>query len=372
MIEKDVLRLIPFPFAFFYKNEIIFHDNGSLFRAEKGLRSDNQLTFYSNAEDFWSTCPEGYAIYKFNLQYDQNYSLVIFGLKVKGISNVSGKQNFLSIKVEKEHIEHIHHVIDQSFGGFNKSVQKLFTVNMHEIRTINTDIYHTSTNLIDEIDDRGFSEGRHLNDIKRLKSLSEVMTVRSTFIDVVSDPSIIEFKGKVFCPFGKFYKLTKSLESIAKSKRIKLNIEGDSESSIQAVTCFDVLPYILISNAIKYSPQEKTISIDFEEDQISIYIKIKSLGPIIYEEEKSKIFSYGFRGKNAKNFSNDGGGVGLYFANKIVDSCPKESSIEIIQNGEILTINGIDFVNTEVKIKFQIHEKRKTIEAESPLLKFGN
>jgi K+-sensing histidine kinase KdpD len=74
----------------------------------------------------------------------------------------------------------------------------------------------------------------------------------------------------------------------------------------------------LILNGIVYSEKESKVEIRVEghSDGIQIYVKDYGLG--IDSDEESKVFNYGFRGRNARKISQNGMGCELFLARQIM------------------------------------------------------
>lgn len=75
----------------------------------------------------------------------------------------------------------------------------------------------------------------------------------------------------------------------------------------------------LISNAIKYTPSEGSISVVIKKKKSDILIEVSDTGCGIPEEEKDKVFLKMFRAKNARETKNDGIGLGLYIVSSIIE-----------------------------------------------------
>ena len=111
---------------------------------------------------------------------------------------------------------------------------------------------------------------------------------------------------------------------------------------MQAYDCIELLPYIFLDNAIKYSTNGETIHIDIKETREYQHVQIRSLGPVAYKQEVPKLFEQGFRSENATNLTQDGMGIGLYTAKRICDL----NDIEIKLN------SGTDIVKIVKNIEY--------------------
>lgn len=134
-------------------------------------------------------------------------------------------------------------------------------------------------------------------------------------------------------------------KSEAKDIRIKLDARRECQD-IQAYDCIELLPFLLMDNAIKYSPKGENVDIVFEERGNEQHIKFRSLGPTLSETELEKICNQGYRGENAKELTDDGMGIGLYTASCICKL--NDIRMEVHSESEIkkrtLNINFSNFV----------------------------
>jgi signal transduction histidine kinase len=98
---------------------------------------------------------------------------------------------------------------------------------------------------------------------------------------------------------------------------------GDVESNPRAIT---VIPHALIDNAIKYAPEKSKIELSFQETD-HIDFSVASYGPIIYEDERDKIFDLFYRGRDAARRDSEGTGFGLASAQIIAKSLGTEIEV---------------------------------------------
>jgi signal transduction histidine kinase len=76
----------------------------------------------------------------------------------------------------------------------------------------------------------------------------------------------------------------------------------------------------LISNAVKYSHRDTTISVNAEEDGETVHIMVKDEGMGIQPDELDKIFEEFYRTRRAREIDKDGTGLGLPIIQKAVES----------------------------------------------------
>jgi signal transduction histidine kinase len=75
----------------------------------------------------------------------------------------------------------------------------------------------------------------------------------------------------------------------------------------------------LVSNALKYSPDDKPISVRLSQDDDNITIAVEDEGSGIDREEQEHIFEPFYRASHARNSSKNGMGLGLAICKDIVE-----------------------------------------------------
>ncbi len=110
------------------------------------------------------------------------------------------------------------------------------------------------------------------------------------------------------------------LASYAKSKNIELVFVTDRESYITAVDESKMEKIIdnLISNAIKYSPNDSQIQIDLRCDEKKWILQVKDYGIGISRKAQRQLFKEFYRGDNAINSKVVGSGIGLLLVKNYV------------------------------------------------------
>ena len=76
----------------------------------------------------------------------------------------------------------------------------------------------------------------------------------------------------------------------------------------------------LISNAIKYSPDGTTVTVNAEHNREEIHFLVKDEGMGLKSDEFDKIFEEFYRSRRAREIEKDGTGLGLSIVKKAVDS----------------------------------------------------
>lgn len=92
----------------------------------------------------------------------------------------------------------------------------------------------------------------------------------------------------------------------------RIYLSGSFHRSVPLRESFKLVPFALITNAIKYCV-ESPVRVTINELHHSVEVAVESVGPLIEPDELQNIFGKRFRGKWACKHSS-GSGVGLYLA----------------------------------------------------------
>lgn len=216
----------------------------------------------------------------------------------------------------------------------NTTLQKKFeAINdlLHETRTLNRNI----KNSIDEIWDAQKNEEDIENDtlltlLKNAHVNSYMIYNRFSYFDSILNPTLSVGSPYSHVIFKKFDKMRKLLKGY-KRKNVWINLDPKNQRSdyrYPILPTFEILLFILLENAIKYSPDDLPVNVDFEESRSILDVTISSLGPYCDENEILLLCQKGYRGEQAKVIEEQGQGFGLSFAKQIAESHKIEISFE--------------------------------------------
>ena len=118
--------------------------------------------------------------------------------------------------------------------------------------------------------------------------------------------------------------ISKALASVAtKAKEKSITITSNVEPSLGQIVGneFSINELItnLLFNAVKYTPENKSVHLEAKSHDDSVQIEISDTGIGIPANELGNIFEEFFRASNAKNREKDGTGLGLSIVKQIVD-----------------------------------------------------
>lgn len=209
------------------------------------------------------------------------------------------------------------------------------------------------------ISDKAQSLSQACGTDKRIKDLSDniqyasgMLSSRLGFTEIEINPRSaskqIKYESVVYKKFDKARYL---LSSIRLSNSIAIEFHGVSHMSIQTIPAFDMVPFVILHNAIKYSPRGYTVDVYYDQiDPDTLEVKVSSFGPPVAEEEIPLLFNREHRGINSDGY--EGQGLGLYLAKRVCDFHGIGISIS---NGEYLNhaIGGKTFQKFIVNLHFE-------------------
>lgn len=353
-----IFNLLPFNFYIINKNsnEIILKNEKPLF--DKINKNRIESFVLSVNSDGWRTCTNDYASYARKLTDDGIFYLIITDLKVKPYWKQQGKTSGLSLVIDQakiqEYIDSFINDYKNTLNDLNNEIQeniKSFAIeNIHEIRSINSSLYNIGYELQEKIQ---HDSKYNLALSKNIVALSELISTRIDLTDlsISKENNEILKKSPPKAAFKSFEKITRCYTAFAAKRRIKLTLNGESRGQTNGLEYFELIPMIIIDNAVKYSPSDSEVNIEISENETSIFVSVKSWGPLIHESEMQNIFDKNFRGKEAITSKKEGSGIGLYFVKKLLSTI--NSKISVAQLEESKNSHGKTYFKTNFELSFQ-------------------
>jgi len=199
----------------------------------------------------------------------------------------------------------------------NELKSRFLSMASHEFRTPLTTIL-SSASLIAEYPG-GDQQEKRTKHVERIKSA--VNNLNNILGDFLSLSKIEE--GKVNADFKKFNlpalvdEMEKEIKGICKpGQQIVLQHSGEEEVFLDPKLIRNVL-INLVSNAIKFSEENKKIHLSTSADKSIVKIIVKDEGIGISKDDREHLFQRFFRGENASNIQ--GTGLGLNIVSKYVE-----------------------------------------------------
>lgn len=235
--------------------------------------------------------------------------------------------------------------------GYREHAENDFNLLVHDLRRLSTAIYHQATEAKDLIASRRNRQGkinsRVVSEIKdKLTGIiasQTMLKIRTDVLDFEGDPDAAIDSEEVPI-YRRVDKVLQCFRPLATSHGIVIEKSGSSYGTSRGPNVFEVIPYVLIDNAIKYAPSGTAVQVRFKEDGDQIVIGFESIGPSISEEEREKIFERGYRGVSAREVTKSGSGIGLYLAKKLISHFHGNISVASIEMSDGRCTNCFDVV----------------------------
>lgn len=305
----------------------------------------------------FSTCPEGLTSYSVKC----GQSFVIFsGIRCKNHFNRNKKiedEVFCPVICENQVIE----MVEASISDIQRKNQFLIEkeqheTNLHEIRKLNSQIKNHSESLfsrfVDTTDEYTISSDdlKTINDkLKTIWVSSCMIESRYSMIDYENNRSFFLSQSKNNTSiYKKFEKCSKILRGY-NSSHVRIVLDNNFYKSIKAYSSFELIPLLILDNAVKYS-DGSDVRVSFIEGPAGLsFVEIKSKGPYCSPLEIKRIFEKGFRGDNAKAKA-DGSGIGLYFVKKLCDL--HDIGIEVFSDSATSLVGNTPYSDFTIKLSF--------------------
>lgn len=199
----------------------------------------------------------------------------------------------------------------------NELKSRFVSMASHEFRTPLSAIL-SSISLIDLYTTEEQAEKRKKHTERIRSSVSNLVGILNDFLSLEKlEQGKVEITQEPFDLYDFSEDIIEEVNGILKlGQRINLLYNGESEIVQDKRILKNVLLNIL-SNAIKYSAEEKDIHLSIEVNHGIVAIKIRDEGIGIPEEEQKELFGKFFRARNAVNIQ--GTGLGLNIVKKYVE-----------------------------------------------------
>lgn len=185
---------------------------------------------------------------------------------------------------------------------------------MHEARRFSAELSAGAEDLSKHLN--GASDARAKDLVETIFYTTGLLSSRMAFADFELNPQVLSRQLRLRTGiYKKFDKARYILSKKARAKNVVIKFSGNSQLEIDALQAFELVPFVLLENAIKYSPDNQDVTVSFDEvPNRTVAVSVASLGPTVSPEEINVIFDRGVRGATANSSGIPGEGLGLYLA----------------------------------------------------------
>jgi signal transduction histidine kinase len=321
-----------------------------------------------NGKEGLHKCPFGFVT---NIRTINSRLETITCLNIKGVSERSEirkntKEDELLTRLTAPQYEEVMRSFSQVSGliNFAQNAQKEYESNkrsirsaksviddtLHELRKLNNQLKKQAFLLNKEVEKGKYDFEKITNYSKNVLATSQLVSVRLNAYDFTLNPEIIDSQTKTpTVIYKKFEKAKHCLSLFANEKNIIIVFKGNSKSLDAVFEIFELLPFILLENAIKYSLAGSEIICSFYDDGSRLKgISIQNIGPKPTAKEIEFLTEKGVRSENVVG-KIDGTGIGLYIVKLICDF--HEYSLKIETKGPSKISNNIEYASFNVIIE---------------------
>lgn len=306
-------------------------------------------------EDGLYKCQSGYTIYKRTVD---GQCIIYCGLRIKGFYDRKKQP------VQQDTIDNF--VLSQELFLELLKVDdevKMLETQLHREKEIHKDLLHDIRKLDGLIKNKAEEIIATYNDalsgdvyeilqkVKNIQAMEELIACKYSVYDLVSNIDILNVANKNTISVYKKFDKARYILLNYKGKGIPIVFEGETEYTYNgSMIYFDMLPFLLLENAVKYSPANRDVKVSFIDFNGTLRVSVDSFGPYCDEEEVSQLFMKNYRSHRAKKAVAEGNGIGLYLVKQICDQHGIKISIET----EFLKkINGIEYGFFTVNLLFE-------------------
>jgi K+-sensing histidine kinase KdpD len=273
----------------------------------------------------WLTCRYGFNYYRFKIG---DHAPVINGLILdsNNIINRDLRRSRSSYIFSFDEFEIIEQNVNTHYKSIQDYVQESMLVNLsmfHDFKSSMNIFFRCTENIINSFEGTSFEDKlkKSPRDYQDLFDSLGLITSQLGMIDLIVNPeSIKSEKKRVVNIYKLFDKLSILFHHVLKDNRgVSFTIEAERRiADSQCYPSIELVPLVLLDNAIKYSKSNSTIDIKLEQEKGSVNVIVKNLGPVVEDENERLIFEKFFRDPNAQQFNSKGLGVGLWVAQQVL------------------------------------------------------
>lgn len=225
---------------------------------------------------------------------------------------------------------------------------------MHETRRLNSEIAAACEDVSKSIAARNYDQASR--DAEDAFYSSGLISSRLTFADFELNPESLSRQIRYSAGiYRKFDKARMILSRAAKKKGLALVITGPSRNEIEVLPAFEMVPFVLIDNAVKYSPSNQEVRIlvaDNPSPGVRVSVVISSIGPVVPADELPFLTQRGHRGSLARRSKIPGEGIGLYLADTLIKLANGRLEISSSPDSKF-SFNDIRYSEFTVEIAFR-------------------
>ena len=317
---------------------------GTLVELPPELQTPYQMKWYvERAVAGWNKCPQGYDV--FVAVDSSGVRYVIPGLNILGEKRSKKKFYEQPYLFTKGKITDFAKALMEESTKVQRAKEEDLRDLIHDLRALSSAIYNSAIEARNEYD-IGHASAR--DRIETVIATQTMLSIRIDLLDYLSSQVTLTELEQIEV-FRKVDKVVRCFRPKANSRRINLVLQGPSFGATYGPAIFELVPYAIIDNAIKYAPNRSDIFVKVDDSPQQVRVLVVSLGPRIDNSERQKIFEKGYRGIHAIQLMPEGTGIGLHTAKELVQK-HFSGSISVTQDDVPKIVDGNTYFSTQFEI----------------------
>ena len=288
------------------------HSDGALLRISPDLWGPAKIEkYYCHNSPGWTKSDFGFYIFT---RYDNSGTKYVFpGIRLNN-QPVSGRFNR-----EPEHDKagfesYVRSVIEHS-AEQKKLAEQDLDILLHDLRQLSATIISNAEMAKLALHRTQKEEAKQR--IESVIAAQHMLKVRTDLLDLSGNPNASR-PVKQIPIFKKLDKVLRCFGSFAEGRGVHISLKGECFRRIRGPDVFEIVPYIIVDNAIKYSPSPGELDVSIWNLPDRTQVTFRSTGPVIEGDEREKIFARGYRSRGAIKTGLQGSGIGLFLAKSLV------------------------------------------------------
>lgn len=227
-----------------------------------------------------------------------------------------------------------------------QGIKEILDSTLHEVRRFSAQLTKFSERLSRETE----GQAQINQTAQSVFYTAGMISSRLAYTDIELNPRALESQTVVRSGiYKKFDKARRILVEEARDRGVTVRLEGESRIEIDALPVFELLPFVLLENGVKYSPRNQTVTVAFDAVGGRQVVTVSSIGPSVTKAELPRLFEKGFRG--AQTASLPGEGLGLFLAQQVCRFHDVRVRAEIGRR-DLYQMGGISYCEFRIVLQF--------------------
>lgn len=304
--------------------------NGALVPSPTELRDQTRVNQYlAIGSQGWSAGDFGY--WRYATWLPSGEMLIFPALELLGERRASRKFPGFQPLFTRKQIEALAASYSQEISRQDQILATKIDLLVHDLRALSNAIYHAALEAQSFVsaEDNGDAYKR----IENVIASQNMLKMRTDALDF--EGNRLSLNASNVPIFRKVDKVVRCFKPRAASQNKIVELSGNSYFLSRGPEIFELVPYALIDNGLKYSPPNKKVIVSVNDGD-PILLTVTSFGPRLRRQELELIFETGMRAEAAQATGLPGSGLGLAMAKKIITMFNGSIHVQQSQGSEII------------------------------------